>query len=99
MPDLEDVVTLDFPGATGRRYRPAVVVSSALYHAHRQTSSSDYSPRILLRLARRSTASSTTGRQPGCSSPRCRARMRLPRPASISSCRRCTLHPSGIAAS
>jgi mRNA interferase MazF len=35
MPDSGDVVTVDFPGATGRKRRPAVVVSSALYHAHR----------------------------------------------------------------
>lgn len=35
MPDHGDVVTLDFPGATGRKRRPAVAVSSALYHAHR----------------------------------------------------------------
>jgi mRNA interferase MazF len=30
-----DVVTADFPGATGVKRRPAVVVSSDLYHQHR----------------------------------------------------------------
>jgi mRNA interferase MazF len=30
-----EVVTVDFPGATGIKRRPAVVVSSDLYHAHR----------------------------------------------------------------
>jgi mRNA interferase MazF len=30
-----DVVTVDFVGATGVKRRPAVVVSSDLYHAHR----------------------------------------------------------------
>ncbi len=29
------MVTVDFPGATGMKRRPAVVVSSDLYHAHR----------------------------------------------------------------
>jgi mRNA interferase MazF len=35
MPDPGDVVTVDFVGATGTKRRPAVVVSSALYHHHR----------------------------------------------------------------
>jgi len=30
-----DVVVVDFPGVTGVKRRPAVVLSSALYHAHR----------------------------------------------------------------
>ena len=30
-----DVVILDFPGATGVKRRPAIVVSTALYHAPR----------------------------------------------------------------
>lgn len=30
-----DVVTLEFPGATGTKRRPAVVLSSDLYHIHR----------------------------------------------------------------
>jgi mRNA interferase MazF len=30
-----EVVTVDFPGATGIKRRPAVVVSSDLYHANR----------------------------------------------------------------
>lgn len=30
-----DVVTVDFPGVTGVKRRPAVVLSSALYHANR----------------------------------------------------------------
>jgi mRNA interferase MazF len=35
VPDPGDVVTVDFVGATGVKRRPAVVVSSILYHAHR----------------------------------------------------------------
>lgn len=35
MPDPGEVVTVDFVGATGAKRRPAVVVSSALYHLHR----------------------------------------------------------------
>jgi mRNA-degrading endonuclease toxin of MazEF toxin-antitoxin module len=35
MADPGDVVTVDFHGATGPKRRPAVVVSSALYHQHR----------------------------------------------------------------
>jgi mRNA interferase MazF len=35
MPDTGDVVTVDFAGATGTKRRPAVVVSSRLYHQHR----------------------------------------------------------------
>lgn len=35
MPEPGDVVTVDFTGATGVKRRPAVVVSSDLYHAHR----------------------------------------------------------------
>ncbi|HEX8694029.1 MAG TPA: type II toxin-antitoxin system PemK/MazF family toxin [Longimicrobium sp.] len=35
MAEPGDVVTVDFPGATGVKRRPAVVVSSRLYHAHR----------------------------------------------------------------
>ena len=35
MADPGDVVTVDFLGATGPKRRPAVVVSSALYHQHR----------------------------------------------------------------
>jgi mRNA interferase MazF len=35
MPDAGDVVTVDFAGATGTKRRPAVVVSSSLYHQHR----------------------------------------------------------------
>jgi mRNA interferase MazF len=35
MPDPGDVVTVDFVGATGLKRRPAVVVSSTLYHQHR----------------------------------------------------------------
>ena len=30
-----DVVTIDFPGATGIKRRPAVVVSTSLYHTYR----------------------------------------------------------------
>src|SRR5215470_13619729 len=35
MADPGDVVTVDFVGATGTKRRPAVVVSSTLYHQHR----------------------------------------------------------------
>lgn len=35
MPNPGDVVTVDFVAATGVKRRPAVVVSSDLYHAHR----------------------------------------------------------------
>jgi mRNA interferase MazF len=35
MPEPGDVVTVDFVGATGVKQRPAVVVSSHLYHTHR----------------------------------------------------------------
>ena len=35
MADPGDVVTVDFPGARGVKRRPAVVVSSRLYHQHR----------------------------------------------------------------
>src|ERR687887_711832 len=35
MADPGDVVTVDFLGATGPKRRPAVVVSSVLYHQHR----------------------------------------------------------------
>jgi mRNA interferase MazF len=35
MPKAGDVVLVDFPGATGVKRRPAVVVSSDTYHAHR----------------------------------------------------------------
>lgn len=34
-PEPGDVVPVDFPGATGLKRRPAVVVSSRLYHEHR----------------------------------------------------------------
>jgi len=30
-----DVVTIDFPGVEGVKRRPAIVVSSAIYHQHR----------------------------------------------------------------
>ena len=35
MPDAGDVVTVDFPGAQGVKRRPAVIISTAVYHAHR----------------------------------------------------------------
>jgi len=35
MPKPGDVVTVDFQGASGLKRRPAVVVSSAVYHAQR----------------------------------------------------------------
>ena len=35
MPKAGDVVVVDFVGATGVKRRPAVVVSTDSYHAHR----------------------------------------------------------------
>jgi len=35
MADPGNVVTVDFPGVTGIKRRPAVVISTALYHASR----------------------------------------------------------------
>ncbi len=35
MADPGDVVTVDFPGATGIKRRPAVIISTASYHASR----------------------------------------------------------------
>ena len=35
VPEPGEVVTVDFVGATGIKRRPAVVVSSGLYHQHR----------------------------------------------------------------
>jgi mRNA interferase MazF len=46
------VVTVDFPGATGLKRRPAVVVSSHLYHAHR--------PDLVLGVLTTQTASADT---------------------------------------
>jgi mRNA interferase MazF len=34
MPDAGDVVTVDFPGVTGVKRRPAVVLSSSDYHQY-----------------------------------------------------------------
>ena len=51
-PGPGDVVTVDFPGATGLERRPAVVVSSALYHAHR--------PDLVLGVLTSQIASATT---------------------------------------
>lgn len=50
MPDPGDVVTVEFPGATGVKRRPAVVVSTETYHAHR--------PDLVLALLTTQTASS-----------------------------------------
>jgi mRNA interferase MazF len=35
MPNPGDIVTVDFPGVTGIKRRPAVVISTAEYHLHR----------------------------------------------------------------
>ena len=53
MADPGNVVTVDFLGATGTKRRPAVVVSSALYHQHR--------PDLVLGVL---TKPSVTGHQP-----------------------------------
>jgi mRNA interferase MazF len=52
VPDPGDVVTADFVGATGIKRRPAVVVSSAIYHQHR--------PDIILRVLTNQVASATS---------------------------------------
>ncbi len=52
MPDPGDVVTVDFVGATGLKRRPAVVVSSALYHTHR--------PDLVVGVLTTQTAQATT---------------------------------------
>ena len=52
MPDPGDVVTVDFVGATGIKRRPAVVVSSGLYHQHR--------PDLILGVLTTQTGAATT---------------------------------------
>src|SRR2546421_5729532 len=52
MPKPGDVVIFDFPGATGVKRRPAVVLSSDLYHAHR--------PDIILGIITSNTTAATT---------------------------------------
>ena len=52
MPNPGDVVTVDFIGATGVKRRPAVVISSALYHAHR--------PDLILAVLTTQTTTATT---------------------------------------
>ena len=47
-----DVVTVDFPGVTGVKRRPAVVVSTTLYHTHR--------PDIIVGILTSQTVSATT---------------------------------------
>ena len=49
MPDAGDIVVADFPGATGAKRRPAVVVSSHTYHTTR--------PDVILGLVTSQTAS------------------------------------------
>ncbi len=52
MPNPGDVVTVDFAGATGVKRRPAVIVSSNLYHTHR--------PDLILAALTTRIASATT---------------------------------------
>src|SRR5262245_47869274 len=52
MPDPGDIVTVDFVGATGVKRRPAIVVSSDLYHTNR--------PDLILAALTTQTASATT---------------------------------------
>lgn len=52
MPDPGDVVTVDFPGATGAKRRPAVVLSSATYHTYR--------PDLILGIITSRVAAATT---------------------------------------
>ncbi|MBM3135603.1 MAG: type II toxin-antitoxin system PemK/MazF family toxin [Chloroflexi bacterium] len=47
-----DVVTVDFPGVTGIKRRPAVVVSTAQYHTHR--------PDVIIGILTSQTASAIT---------------------------------------
>lgn len=47
-----DVVTVDFPGVTGVKRRPAVVVSTAEYHTHR--------PDVIVAIITSQVASATT---------------------------------------
>lgn len=46
-----DVIIVDFPGSTGIKRRPAVVVSTELYHAHR--------PDVIVGLLTTNTAAAT----------------------------------------
>jgi hypothetical protein len=46
MPDPGDVVTVDFVGAIGTKRRPAVVVSSGLYHQHRPDNPLRFEPTL-----------------------------------------------------
>jgi mRNA-degrading endonuclease toxin of MazEF toxin-antitoxin module len=55
MADPGDVVTVDFLGATGPKRRPAVVVSSALYHQHRPDLVSRAGVRCLSKSGRNSS--------------------------------------------
>jgi len=50
LPDAGDIVVTDFPGATGVKRRPAVVLSSPAYHAHR--------PDVILGLVTSQTSAS-----------------------------------------
>jgi mRNA interferase MazF len=52
MPNPGDVITVDFIGAAGVKRRPAVVISSALYHAHR--------PDLILAVLTTQTTTATT---------------------------------------
>jgi mRNA interferase MazF len=52
MPDAGDIVTVDFPGVTGVKRRPAVVLSSSDYHTHR--------PDVILGIITSQTADATT---------------------------------------
>jgi mRNA interferase MazF len=51
MPSPGDVVTVDFPGATGTKRRPAVVVSNDRYHSER--------PDLILAILTTNLASAT----------------------------------------
>jgi mRNA interferase MazF len=46
-----DIVVVDFPGATGIKTRPAVVLSTSLYHTHR--------PDVIIGLLTTNTAAAT----------------------------------------
>ncbi len=52
MPEPGNVVTVAFPGATGVKRRPAIVVSSDAYHAHR--------PDVISGVVTSQTAAATT---------------------------------------
>ncbi|MHB2021406.1 MAG: type II toxin-antitoxin system PemK/MazF family toxin [Candidatus Xenobia bacterium] len=52
LPEAGDIVVVDFPGATGTKRRPAVVLSTTVYHANR--------PDVILGLLTTQVANATS---------------------------------------